>query len=169
MHVLDTAALLLRATLAVVLCAHGWNHLFGAGGLKGTTSWFASMGLRPARLQALASGVTELAAGAAVLLGLFTSLACGAVIGVMAVALVTAHRRNGFFIFNSGQGWEYVGVLAMTALSLAVLGPGRASVDHALGLAERLDGLTGFLLSAVLGLVGAAVLLATSWRPSRVG
>ena len=57
----------------------------------------------------------------------------------------------------------------MTALSLAVLGPGRASVDHALGLAERLDGLTGFLLSAVLGLVGAAVLLATSWRPSRVG
>ena len=167
MNQLDTAAALLRFALGAVMLAHGWNHLFGPGGVEGTAKWFGSMGLRPPKVHALASGLTELGAGTGLLLGLLTSLQCGAVVGVMAVAFVTAHRTNGFFIFKPGQGWEYVGFLALTAIALAVLGPGRLSLDHAFDIDLDLDGGVGLALSAGLGLAGAAALLVTSWRPSR--
>ena len=166
MNQLDTAALLLRLALAGVLVAHGWNHLRGPGGVEGTARWFASMGLQPARLHALASAGTELAAGSALVLGLLTTASCAATVGVMTVAFATAHRTNGFFVFRPGQGWEYVGFLAVAAVVLAVLGPGTLSVDHALGLAARLDGTGGGAFAAAGGLVGAALLLVTCWRPS---
>ncbi len=165
MNDLDTAATILRVALGIVMFAHGWNHLFGPGGVEGTAKWFGSMGLRPPKVHALASGLTEVGAGVGLVIGLLTSLQCGAVVGVMAVALVTAHRTNGFFIFKPGQGYEYVSFLALTAVALAVLGPGRLSLDHVLDI--DLNGLVGLALSAGLGLVGATALLVTSWRPSR--
>lgn len=168
MAAVDGAALLLRAALGVVMLAHGWNHLFGAGGLDGTARWFGSMGLRPPRVHAAASGATELVAGAGLVLGLLTSLHAGAVVGVMTVALVTAHRGNGFFVFRPGQGWEYVAFLAVVATGLALIGPGAVSLDAALGIDGRLDGGVGLLLSAGLGLLGGAALLTLCWRPARV-
>jgi putative oxidoreductase len=165
MHQLDAAAAILRAALAVVMLAHGWNHLYGPGGIDGTARWFGSMGLKPPRLHALASGVTELGAGAGLLLGLGTSLMCGAVVGVMVVAFVTAHRSNGFFIFKPGQGYEYVGFLVLTAIALGILGPGQLSLDDALGIAGDLDGGVGLGLSAGVGLVASIGLLAACWRP----
>jgi len=166
MHQLDVATLLLRVALGVVMLAHGWNHLFGPGGVDGTASWFGSMGLRPPKVHALASGLTELGAGTGLALGLLTSLQCGAVVGVMTVAFMTAHRTNGFFIFRPGQGYEYVGFLAVTATALAVLGPGQVSLDDVLGIADDFDGTVGLALSAGLGLVASAGLLAASWRPA---
>lgn len=163
---IDGAALLLRLTLAAVMIAHGWNHLFGPGGVDGTARWFASMGLRPPRLHALASGWTELVAGAGLALGLFVPLQCAAVVGVMVVALITAHRTNGFFIFKPGQGWEYVAVLALAAVALATLGGGQVSLDEALGFADELQGGVGAGLAAGLGLAGALGLLGTCWRPN---
>ena len=159
----DIAATLLRLGLGGVMLAHGWNHLWGPGGIDGTAGWFASMGLRPARLQALASGSIELLSGAFLLLGLLTTLMAAAVVGVMAVAFMTAHRTNGFFIFKPGQGYEYVGFLALTAVALAGLGPGRLAVDDLIGL--DLAGGPGAALAAGLGLAGAAGLLVTCWRP----
>jgi putative oxidoreductase len=164
---LDAAAELLRVALGVVMLAHGWNHLFGPGGVEGTARWFGSMGLRPPKVHALASGFTELGAGGALLLGLLTSLQCGAVVGIMVVAFTTTHRKNGFFVFRPGEGYEYVATLAVVATALAVLGPGELSVDHALGIDDALDGGVGALLSAGLGLVSAGGLLALCWRPPR--
>lgn len=165
MSEIDSAAMILRGALGAVMLAHGWNHLFGAGGVDGTARWFGSMGLRPPRLHALLSGWTELGAGVGLLVGFLTALQCGAVVGVMSVALITAHRTNGFFIFRPGQGWEYVAVLALAASALGVLGPGAASLDGAFGIADDLDGGVGLALSAGAGLAGAAVLLLLCWRP----
>jgi putative oxidoreductase len=159
----DLAPLLLRVVLGVVMVAHGWNHVFGPGGVEGTARWFGSMGLRPPRLHALASGVTEIGSGVGLLLGLLTSLQCAAVVGTMTVAFMINHRGNGFFIFRPGEGWEYVGTLAFTAIALAALGPGEVSLDHALGV--DLDGWVGLGLSAGLGAGAAAGLLAACWRP----
>jgi putative oxidoreductase len=164
----DATSLILRFSLSAVFFAHGWNHLRGPGGVAGTARWFASMGLQPARLHAWASGLTELGAGALLALGLLSSLACTAVVAVMTVALVTAHRKNGFFIFRAGQGWEYVGFLSAAALALAVLGPGSVSLDDALGLADRLDGWVGAVLAGAVGPAAAGVMLAGCWRPGRV-
>jgi putative oxidoreductase len=156
----DVAVLLVRLVLGATMIVHGWNHGWGPGGIDGTARWFAGIGLRPARVHAWASTLVEIAAGLAILLGALTPLAAAGVIGVMAVAGVVAHRSNGFFAFR--DGYEYVLFIAVSAAALAIAGPGRLSVDAALGL--RLAGPVGGLI-AVVGPLGAAVLLAASWRP----
>ena len=132
MHPLDIAALLLRAVLGITMLAHGWNHAFGGGKIAGTTRWFASIGMRPAWVHAYVATVTEIGAGVLLLLGLLTPLAAAGVLGTMLVALVTAHIKNGFFIFRPGQGYEYVLMICVVALALAGTGAGWLSLDHAL-------------------------------------
>jgi putative oxidoreductase len=158
---MDIALVLVRVVLGATMIVHGWNHGWGAGGIDGTTRWFAGIGLRPARVHAWASTLVEIAAGVAILLGVLTPLAAAGVIGVMAVAGVVAHRSNGFFVFR--DGYEYVLFIAVAALALAIAGPGRLSVDAVLDL--RLAGLTGGLIAAA-GVLAAAALLAASWRPA---
>ncbi|MDX6739219.1 DoxX family protein [Actinocorallia sp. A-T 12471] len=167
MESIDLASAILRATLGIVLIAHGWNHAFGGGKLPGTAGWFASIGLRPGMLHALAATGTELGAGVLLLLGLLTPLAAAGAVGTMAVALVTAHLRNGFFIFRPGQGYEYVLVLILTACALGVLGGGAYSLDAVIGIEDGLSGLTGLAVTAGAGVLGAAALLAVFWRPNR--
>lgn len=159
---LDVATLVLRAALGATMAAHGYNHLLGPGGLAGTTRWFASIGLRPAKVHAALSGFGELACGIGLIAGLLTPLCAAFVVGTMTVAGVTVHRRNGFFIFK--EGFEYVLILAVMSLVLGLLGPGTISVDSALGLSDSLAGALGVLIAAG-GVLGAALLLAVSWRP----
>lgn len=83
----DIAAMLLRAALGLTLVAHGWNHVWGGGKLTGTTRWFRQIGLRPARLHAVLASVTELFAGAALILGALTPFASAAAFGTLFVAL----------------------------------------------------------------------------------
>lgn len=161
---LDVVVTLLRAVLGITFVAHGYNHGWGAGGLDGTARWFEGIGLRPARLHAAMSAYMEVAAGTAIVLGLLLPFAAAAGTGVMAVAAVTVHRKNGFFIFK--DGYEYVMVLATGLVALAILGPGRVSLDHVLGI--EFDGLYAGLVAAGLGIAGSALLLITCWRPSRV-
>ena len=165
MNELDTASLILRLVLGVTLIAHGWNHGFGPGRLKGTAGWFESIGLRPAKVHAAVSSYLELAAGAALIVGLLVPFAAAAGIGMMTVAFVTVHRRNGFFIFREGEGYEYVAVLAFSLTALAMLGGGKVSLDRALDL--DLNGVGIGLGAAAAGVLGAAGMLVTSWRPPR--
>ncbi|MCW2916820.1 MAG: hypothetical protein JWN52_4888 [Actinomycetia bacterium] len=165
MDEVDLAAVLLRLTLGGTMIAHGWNHAFGGGGLPGTARWFESIGIRPGRLHALLATMTEVGAGVMLLLGLGNALAAAGVVGVMLVALVSNHLKNGFFIFRPGEGYEYVLMITISALALAALGPGRISLDHVLGI--HLDGPAGLALTALAGGVGAGVLLGLCWRPGR--
>jgi len=160
----DTALMLLRVIVGLTLVAHGLNHWLGGGRIEGTARWFESLGLRHGRIQAWASVVTEIGAGVLLVLGLATPLACAAVVSVMAVAGLLAHRVNGFFVFK--DGYEYVLVLAVTAIALAMLGPGRASLDRALDV--ELTGWAAGAIAGGVGLVGTAVLLAATWRPISV-
>ena len=163
----DTAMLVIRVVVGLTIVAHGYNHVFGPGGIQGTAGLFHSMGLKPGIMHAWTSGLLELATGAALAFGFLTSLDCGAIIGIMVVAGTTAHRKNGFFIFKPGQGYEYVLMIAAICAVIATLGPGVASLDRALGIDDNLDGWTGALIAVGLGLGGAAALLGTSWRPER--
>ena len=118
----DIAALMLRIAVGGTIMAHGWNHAFGGGKLPGTARWFESIGIRPGRVHALMATVTELGAGALLVLGLLTPLAAGAVVGTMLVALVANHLRNGFFIFRPGEGYEYVLMISLVSIALGALG-----------------------------------------------
>ena len=157
--------LALRGVVGVVMMAHGLNHIFGGGKIAGTGRWFESLGMRPGILHAWVASLTEVGAGALLLFGLATPLAGAGVIGVMAVAWITNHLRNGFFIFRPGEGYEYVLVLTVLGAVIATLGPGHWSIDVGTGLWQP-SPLTGLLISVVLGGGGAALLLAVFWRPS---
>ena len=157
------ALLLLRVVVGITMIAHGLNHWRGGGKIAGTARWFEGLGLRHGRLQAWASVVVEIGAGGLLILGLLTSLACAAVISVMLVAGLLAHRRNGFFVFK--DGYEYVLVLAVVCLAIAALGPGPASVDAAAGIV--VDGWAGAGIALGVGVLGTTGLLATFWRPAR--
>lgn len=167
MTAFDTALLVVRVVVGLTIVAHGYNHVFGPGGIQGTARWFASMGLKPGIVHAWVSGLLELATGFALAFGFLTPLDAGAIIGIMVVAGITAHRENGFFIFKPGQGYEYVLMIAVVCAVIATLGPGVASLDHAIGIDDNLDGWTGGLIAVALGVGGAAGLLVTAWRPER--
>ncbi len=162
----DLALLILRLTCGLMIMAHGYNHIFGGGKIQGTAGWFASMGMKPGILHAWLASVTELGAGALLLVGLLTPLAAAGLLSVMVVAWITAHRTNGFFIFKPGQGWEYVAFISFTALALGTLGAGQWSLDSAFGI-TAFDGWHGFLVTALAGYLGAFGLLAVFWRPGK--
>lgn len=122
---INLGLLLLRLAVGVVFLAHGWNHVFGGGKITGTARWFDSLGMRPGIVHAWTASLTELGAGALLVLGLLTPLAGAGVVGVMLVAWVTNHARNGFFIFRPGEGYEYVMTLTFGGLALAATGGGR--------------------------------------------
>ncbi len=162
---IDLGLLVLRLGVGAVMLAHGYNHVFGGGKIDGTARWFASMGMKPAKVQAWLASLTEIGAGIALVLGFLTPLGGAGVVGVMAVAFMINHRGNGFFIFRPGEGWEYVMTLGCAGVALGAVGPGTWSLDEAFEIRDDLIGVTGLLLSAVAGLLGAALLLALCWRP----
>ena len=164
---INLALLVFRVGIGAVMLAHGLNHIYGGGKIAGTARWFESLGMRPGIVHAWLASLTEVAGGSALVLGLLTPLGGAAVIGVMLVAWITNHRGNGFFIFRPGEGWEYVMTLTLCGLVLAVVGPGKWSLDQALGWRRDLIGTTGLLIAIVAGAGGAALLLATAWRPAK--
>lgn len=161
MSVTDVALLLVRIVLGGTMIAHGVNHWLGGGKIAGTAGWFGGLGLRRPILQAWLSVLTEIAAGALLILGLLTSFAAAAVISVMLVAGLLAHRTNGFFVFK--EGYEYVLVLGVVALALGILGPGWLSLDHAGGI--TITGWAGGGVALILGVVATGGLLAAFYRP----
>jgi putative oxidoreductase len=155
------ALLLVRVVVGVTMMAHGYNHWRGGGRIAGTARWFSGLGLKYGVLQAWMSVVTELGAGLLLILGLLTPLACAAVISVMLIAGLLAHRPNGFFVFR--DGYEYVLVITVVCLALAALGPGRLSVDNAAGIS--ITGWAGAGIALGVAVVATAGMLATFWRP----
>ncbi|QTJ65978.1 DoxX family protein [Rhodococcus sp. ZPP] len=161
MHAVDVALLLVRLVIGATMIAHGLNHWRGGGRIEGTARWFSGLGLRQGKLQAWLSVITEIGAGLLLVIGLLTPLACAAVISVMLVAGLLAHRPNGFFVFK--EGYEYVLVLSITALALAMLGPGEFSLDAVTGI--DIAGWAGGGTALGLGVAATAGLLALFWRP----
>jgi putative oxidoreductase len=163
--VASVGLLLLRAVLGIVFLAHGYNHVWGGGRIEGTARWFTSLGMRPGPLHAWLASATELGAGGLLVLGLLTPLAGAGTLGVMVVAWMINHRKNGFFIFRPGEGYEYVMTLAVCSAAVCMTGPGRYSVDYALGIFNP-PGWWGVILAAA-GCLAAGLLLVVFWRPER--
>lgn len=131
----DAALLVLRLALGGVFVAHGAQKLFGSfggAGIEGTTGFHEQLGIKPARPMAVLAGLTEFLGGILVVAGFLTPLAALALIGVMAVAVLTVNLKNGFFAANGG--YEYNLVLAAVALALVLAGGGAYGLDAALGV-----------------------------------
>ena len=157
--------LILRVAVGGTMIAHGYNHVFRGGKIAGTGRWFASLGMKPGWLHAWLASATELVAGSLLVLGLLTPFAAGACAGVMFVAWIINHLKNGFFIFRPGEGYEYVMNLAAASLALGALGAGEWSLDNAIDFEP--SGWWGFTIAVVIGVGGALGLLAVFWRPPK--
>lgn len=158
---IDVALLILRLWAGVVIVAHGVNH---GRTQEGTTKWIASKGFRSPKLNARISALSEIAIGLALIAGFLTAAAAAGLMATMLVAFWSIHRFAGFFVFHRpDEGWEYVVTLSVVAIALAVAGPGRFSVDHALGMAGDLDEWVGLAIIGA-GVLAAAGQLATFWR-----
>ena len=152
--------LILRIVVGALLIGHGTQKLFGwfgGSGFAGTAHGFGAMGFRPGRPFAAAAGIGEAGGGALLVLGLATPLGAAAVIGVMATAIVSVHLHNG--VWNTNRGFEFPLTNATVAATLAFTGPGRLSLDHAIGW--RPWGVAWGVGAVAVGVLAAAAVLAT--------
>lgn len=162
---LDLGLLTLRLVFGLFLAYHGYNKVFGPGGLSGTSGWFGSIGMKWPLWQARLAAATELGAGVLFAVGLITPFAAAGIIGVMIVAIVVAHWKVGFFIFKPNQGWEYCASIAIVAFVVGMIGAGRWSLDRALGI--EFPGWCGTAIAGLVGVGGALAQLGISYRPPK--
>ncbi|WP_333773475.1 DoxX family protein [Streptomyces sp. IBSBF 3136] len=127
----DCGLLLIRLTFGLLMAGHGAQKvfgLFGGHGLAATGKGFAALGFHPGKLFAVVGGMSELLGGLGLALGLLTPLAAAALIGVMINAMATVTGAHG--LWESEGGVEYSVCIAVVALAIAAIGPGRLAVDR---------------------------------------
>ncbi len=157
--------LILRLVVGLTMAAHGAQKLFGwfgGYGLTGPGGFLEKLGFIPGGRNALFAGLAEFSGGLLLALGLATPVAAMLIISVMFVAVATVHVKNGYF--NSNQGYEYNLLLAVAALSIAIIGAGPASLDAVLRIRDA--GPVWGLAALVAGLVGGAIQLANRRAPA---
>jgi putative oxidoreductase len=127
----DWGLLILRLTFGLLLAAHGAQKLFGILGGRGLTASgksFEALGYHPGKLFAAVGGLSEFLGGLGLAAGLLTPLAAAAVIGVMINAMVTVTGAHG--LWEEDGGVEYNVSIAVVALAVAAIGPGRLALDR---------------------------------------
>ena len=161
---MNTALLILRIVVGCLFAGHGAQKLFGwfgGNGLRKTGGFFESIGFRPGMPFAFLAGAAELGGGLLVALGLLTPVAALLLAGVMASAIAAVHWRKG--LWNTNGGIEFPLVLATVAFAVAAIGPGRYSLDRALGIDWH--GLWWALGAVGLGALGGLASLLPGRRP----
>jgi putative oxidoreductase len=148
----DVGLLILRLVVGLTMAAHGAQKAFGLWKGPGWTGWTAvmvRMGFRPANLWGVVSIAAELVGGLLLAAGLFTPFAGMALIGQSVVIVFKAHWARGFW--SRDGGFEFPLSLAAGVVALVGTGPGRVSVDAALGLSYSAELRAGLIAVGVLG------------------
>jgi putative oxidoreductase len=156
---MDTALLLLRVVVGLLLIGHGTQKLlgwFGGYGLAGTGGFFHTVGFRPGKTMAAAAGLSEAGGGLLLALGLLTPLAGAVIVGTLLVAAST-HLDKG--VWGANGGYELPLLYAVAAATFALAGPGAVSLDAAFGLDDNWSTALGGIAIAA-GIVGAATVVA---------
>ena len=130
---IDRGLLLLRAALGIVFVAHGGQKLFTMGP-ENVAGFLGQLGVPFAGLSAILLIAVELGGGLLLLAGALTRVAALLIAGAMAVATLTVHAANGFFLPN---GVEFTLTLMLASLALVMTGAGAYSVDAQLASRRR--------------------------------
>ena len=109
--------------------AFGW---FGGPGIEGTEKMMDNLDMHPPKQQAQLAAWAETAGGAMLALGFLTPLSAALLTGSMVTAIRKVHLPNG--LWNMNQGYEYNLALIAALAALIDGGPGKASIDGALGI-----------------------------------
>ena len=126
---LATAAqTILRVVVGFLFAAHGWQK-YNEFTVAGTQGAFAQMGVPAADLVAPIVATLELVGGIALILGLATRPLAMLLTLNMIGAIAVVHAPAGIFV--EAGGFELVLILGASALAVALMGPGRLSLDNA--------------------------------------
>ncbi|HEX3621751.1 MAG TPA: DoxX family protein [Acidimicrobiales bacterium] len=153
--------LALRVTVGGYLAVHGAQKLFGhfdGPGLEKAGKGFEGMGLKPGKPFAALAATSELTGGVLTAVGLGFPVSPIVIASAMAVA-ITVHSEKG--AMGQKGGYELPLTDMVAALTLAMTGPGRYSLDRILPgrLPRRLvrltvlgaTGLSAYSASRVIG------------------
>jgi putative oxidoreductase len=127
------AALLLRASLALMFFAHAWLKI-AVFTPAGAAKYFQSLGV-PGFL-AYATMAAEIGGGILLLLGIETRWVAILLIPLIAGTIVLVHGKNGWLFSNKDGGWEYPAFWIVGLVALALLGDGAAALGPRLGLSH---------------------------------
>src|SRR5262245_60431716 len=158
---MNLGLLIARLVFGTTMAAHGSQKLFGwfgGYGISGTGQFLESAGLRPGRAMAALAGVSEVAGGVLVALGLLGPIGPTLILAVMITAS-SFHWKNGFFWTT--QGIEVPVVYGAVALALAFAGFGAYSLDALAGFTRLWTPDLSAVAIAVGALGGIAALV---WR-----
>jgi putative oxidoreductase len=130
----DVGLLVLRGIAGFTMAWHGWQKIDGGvGGFKG---FVESLGLPfPGLLAPVVTGL-EFGGGLLLIAGLLTRL-WALLIGVemaFTAFLVKASKLDVGFIGSEGTGYELDLLILAACVALILLGPGRVSLDAAVGV-----------------------------------
>lgn len=134
----DTAALVLRLVLAVVIFPHGAQKLlgwFGGNGFSGTMDFFTgTMGIP--WIFALLVVLAEFFGPLGLVVGMLTRVAAAGIGAVMTGAVLMVHLQHGFFMNwqgnKAGEGFEFHLLVLAIVVALLIKGGGRWSLDGVL-------------------------------------
>ncbi|HYH08361.1 MAG TPA: DoxX family protein [Thermoanaerobaculia bacterium] len=141
----DIAALLLRIAAGAIFLPHGWSKIAGEGGAAAFAADIAANYRIPAFLGYVAA-YAEVFGAILLIVGLVTRLDALLLAGTMFVATFIVQLPDALYEVPADAIKSFVVLraiempLALFAISIALLltGPGRISLDHALGIEERL-------------------------------
>jgi putative oxidoreductase len=129
----DIALAAVRIALAWIFIYYGAGKLFGSfngPGLHEESLFMANTAhLHPGGLFAVLGGVIEFGGGIAMALGLLSRVAGLALFGDQVMAMITVTWVNGINSESLTPGYEFNVALAVMALAIVFLGPGRVSLD----------------------------------------
>lgn len=130
----DTAALIARVFLGVVILPHGLQKLlgmYGGYGFSATVEFFSGMGI-PSLIGALIV-LGESFGAVFLILGFLTRISAAGIGLIMLGAIIMVHGQYGFFMNwfgnQAGEGYEYHLLAIGLSAALVVSGGGRLSVD----------------------------------------
>ncbi len=122
--------LLIRIVVGVMFLMHV-SVKFNAGAARIATNFGTNYGLPMADLFAYTAMGLELVGGICLIVGLFTRFFAAALSIEMGIALIAAHLPKGYSV--GGGGYEYVLLIGVALLMIAMRGGGPYSVDAKLG------------------------------------
>ncbi len=138
----SAAPLIARLALGIVMFPHGAQKMlgwFGGNGYSGTMGFFTQTMHIPALFAFLAI-MAEFAGSLGLITGFLSRISAFGIAVNMAVAIITVHGANGFFmnwmVNQKGEGFEYHLLAIGLAIIVMIYGGGKASVDAA--IAQRL-------------------------------
>lgn len=125
----DIAYTLVRVAIGYNLFMHGMVKMHS--GFAGVTGYMMKVGLMPSSLFAGAAMFLETVGAICIILGLFTRFFAAALAIELGIAFLVVHMHKGFAV--SQGGYEYVLLLGVVMLAIAIRGGGPYSLDRMIG------------------------------------